>query len=53
MNPYHHTVGELLDFIESIATHTPNASECDCHMCSVHNSICGLSNLMVERGSAA
>ena len=53
MNPYRRTIGELLDFIESLATHTPDASVCDCHTCNVHGSICSLSNRMTEKGSGA
>jgi hypothetical protein len=34
------TVEDLLTYIETkIAEHDPDASECDCHICSVHNTI--------------
>lgn len=52
MNPENYRVGQLLDFMERIADHTPDPGECDCNSCGVWNSVCGLSNLMAEQGVA-
>ena len=43
------TIDQLLDYIEDVvATHPPDASECDCRICSIHNSVCHLYNRMME-----
>jgi len=43
------TVDDLLDYIETnVATHTPDASECDCHVCGMHATICSLAAEMVQ-----
>lgn len=43
------TVDDLLDFIErSVATHTPDWSECDCYVCNMYGHICHYYNMMQE-----
>ena len=45
-DPEDYTVKELLDYIEKIATHTPDSSECDCHICNVHGSVCFFASMI-------
>jgi hypothetical protein len=45
-----HTIGQLLDYIETNSFHTPDASVCDCGRCSTYASIILLAERMGERG---
>ena len=40
------TIDDLLDYMEDIAFHTPDPSECDCGHCMVYGVVCHLYNRM-------
>jgi len=41
-----HTIGQLLDYMETNAFHTPDTSICDCGHCRTYATIIHLSNRM-------
>ena len=42
------TIDDLLDYMEEIAWHTPDSSECDCGHCMVYGVVCNLYDRMVN-----